>query len=269
VFVLHGGPSFDHNYVLPDMDRLAESLRVVYYAQRGRGLSADGVEPEDVTLESETEDLDLLRRSLGLNAVALIGHSWGGFLAMNYAVTHPEDVSHLVLMHSAPASAEGWSILMDVFGKNRPPRDREVLDQLEESDLYKQGNLSAEAEYNRAHFRMTLHDSGLLDDLVGRIRVNFTPATVLTAREIGKRLYEQTWQTPGFDLRPDLRRLDVPTLVLTAEHDFIPVDIATDIADSIPGSRSVVFDGCGHFSYMEKPDEVFGVVDRFVTGRTD
>jgi proline iminopeptidase len=89
VFVLHGGPSFDHNYLLPDMDRLAGTLRVIYYAQRGRGLSADGVEPGDVTMESEVEDLDAIRRSLGLDAVALIGHSWGGLLAMYYAIAYP------------------------------------------------------------------------------------------------------------------------------------------------------------------------------------
>jgi pimeloyl-ACP methyl ester carboxylesterase len=153
---------------------------------------------------------------------------------------------------------------MDVFGKDRPPRDREVLDRLEESDLYREGDLSAEAEYNRAHFRMTLPRTELLNELVGRIRVNFSPETVVKARRIGKRLYEQTWQTPSFDLGPDLDRLDIPTLVMSAEHDFIPVEIASAIADAIPRSRLVVFDGCGHFSYMERPDEVLVKVASFI-----
>jgi proline iminopeptidase len=269
VFVLHGGPSFDHNYLLPDMDRLAGTLRVIYYAQRGRGLSADGVEPGDVTMESEVEDLDAIRRSLGLDAVALIGHSWGGLLAMYYAISYPEHVSHLILMHSAPASAGGWSNLMDVFERHRPPRDREVLDRVEASESFQRGELDAEAEYNRAHFRMTLPQTELLDELVGRIRINFTPERVLKAEQIADRLHEQTSEVSDFDLLPALGRLDIPTLVITAEHDFIPVDIATEIADAIPRSRLVVFDGCGHFSYMERPDDVFESVTAFIGQSTD
>jgi len=63
--VLHGGPDFDHHYLLPELDRLAGVARLIYYDQRGRGRSADLVAPEDVTLESEVEDLDRLRRISG------------------------------------------------------------------------------------------------------------------------------------------------------------------------------------------------------------
>jgi proline iminopeptidase len=63
IIVLHGGPDFDHSYLVPDMDRLADSFRLIYYDQRGRGRSGDGVRPEDVTLESEIGDLDTVRRA--------------------------------------------------------------------------------------------------------------------------------------------------------------------------------------------------------------
>jgi proline iminopeptidase len=56
--VLHGGPDFDHSYLLPDLDRLSDSFRLIYYDQRGRGRSADGVRAEDVTLASDIADLD-------------------------------------------------------------------------------------------------------------------------------------------------------------------------------------------------------------------
>lgn len=58
IVVLHGGPDFDHSYLLPDMDRLSDSFRLIYYDQRGRGKSADGVRAEDVTLVSDVADLD-------------------------------------------------------------------------------------------------------------------------------------------------------------------------------------------------------------------
>lgn len=62
VIVLHGGPDFDHGYLLPDLDRLAASFRLIYYDQRGRGNSAVQVQPEDVTLQSDLDDLDVVRR---------------------------------------------------------------------------------------------------------------------------------------------------------------------------------------------------------------
>ena len=75
IVVVHGGPDFDHPYLLPELDRLTASFRLLYYDQRGRGRSADGVRPEDVTLRSELDDLDRLRSHFGLERVAVLGHS--------------------------------------------------------------------------------------------------------------------------------------------------------------------------------------------------
>jgi len=110
VIVLHGEPSFDHNYLLPDMDRLTTypSLRFIYYDQRGRGRSASNVEPERVSMESEVQDLESLRKYFRLDLIALLGHSWGGLLAMEYAIRFPDRVSHLVLLNTAPASHDDW-----------------------------------------------------------------------------------------------------------------------------------------------------------------
>jgi proline iminopeptidase len=58
IVVLHGGPDFDHSYLLPELDRLSDSFHLVYYDQRGRGRSADRVQPEDVTLASDIADLE-------------------------------------------------------------------------------------------------------------------------------------------------------------------------------------------------------------------
>src|SRR4029077_3124701 len=90
LLVLHGGPDFNHHYLLPELDRLSSRLRLIYYDQRGRGKSADAVAPEDVDIESEIDDLDRVRQHFGLSAVSVLGHSWGGLLAMEYATRHPD-----------------------------------------------------------------------------------------------------------------------------------------------------------------------------------
>jgi pimeloyl-ACP methyl ester carboxylesterase len=132
MIVLHGGPDFDHGYLLPDMDRLKDAFRLVYYDQRGRGRSAGSVRPEDVTIASEVEDLDRVRRHFRLDAPALLGHSWGAVLALEYAIRHPTRVSRLVLMNPAPASAGDAAVLRKAYleklgGENVTMRELLIL----------------------------------------------------------------------------------------------------------------------------------------------
>ena len=264
--VVHGGPEFDHSYLRPELDRLAGSFRVVYYDQRGRGRSAEGVRPGDVSLRSEIEDLERVRREFGLESVAVLGHSWGGVLAMEYAVRHPERVSHLILMGTAPASAGDWRLLREAFARNRPAADQEAMDTLASTDAFARGDLEAEAAYYRAHFRMTVRNPELLEALVARLLSNYTADGVLLARAIMHRLSDETSRSADWDLFPELRKLDVPTLLLHSEHDFIPVELAERIADAVPQARLSVVPGCGHFTFLEAPQAVSEEVARFYGG---
>jgi len=264
--VVHGGPEFDHSYLRPELDRLAGSLRVVYYDQRGRGRSAEGVRPGDVSLRSEIEDLDRVRSERGLESFAVLGHSWGGVLAMEYAVRHPERVSRLILMGTAPASAGDWRLLREAFARNRPAADQEALDALASSDAFARGDLEAEAAYYRIHFRMTLRRPDLLETLVARLLSNYSTDGVLLARAIMHRLSDETSRSADWNLFPELRKLDVPTLLLHSEHDFIPVELAERIAEAVPGARLSVLPGCGHFTFLEAPQAVSEEVARFCGG---
>ena len=90
------------------MDRLSDSFRLIYYDQRGRGKSAAHVQPEDVSLASEMQDVESVRAFFRLESAVVLGHSFGGLLAMEYALRHPDRVSHLILMNTAPASYDGF-----------------------------------------------------------------------------------------------------------------------------------------------------------------
>src|SRR4030095_11137805 len=83
--LLHGGPDFNHHYLLRQLDRFASAFRLIYYDQRGRGKSSRGVAPEGVNIDSEVDDVDQLRQYFGLDATTVLGHSWGSLLAMEYA----------------------------------------------------------------------------------------------------------------------------------------------------------------------------------------
>ena len=262
IIVLHGGPDFDHAYFLPELDRLADSFRLLYYDQRGRGRSAEGVRPEDVTLRSELDDLDRVRSHFGLESAAVLGHSWGGVLAMEYAVRYPEQVSQLILMDTGPASADDWQRFREELAGRRPA-DRDAMQAIASTDAYARGDLEAEAAYYRIHFRITVQRPEHLEALVARLRSNFTEDGVVLARTIEHRLYDETSLCADWDLFPALRALGVPTLVLHGERDFVPVEYAARIAEAVPGARLSVLPGCGHFAYLEAPDLVYAEIASF------
>jgi len=255
ILILHGGPDFDHTYLLPDLDRLSDSFRLLYYDQRGRGKSGENVQPEDITIESETEDVERLREYFQLDSVALLGHSWGGLLAMEYAIRHTDRVSHLILMNTAPASHEDFLLLQE-YRRQRPAADTAQLKSISSGADYQQGDPDAVAEYYRAHFRATLRKPEQLETLIHMLRSSFTLEGIRKAREIETRLLEETWLSDEYDLLPSLKTLRVPTLIMHGEYDHIPIECAVHVAQAIPGSRFALLSECGHFSYLECPEDV-------------
>ena len=237
ILVLHGGPGFDHEYFLPDLDRLADIGRLVYYDQRGCGRSFSGEMPGDISIETEMADLDHVRRWAGAASVALIGHSWGALLAMEYAIRSGEHVSHLVLLNPAPASHADNLALRDHLARSRSPRENKRMEALRSDPAYRAGDPGTEAEFNRIHFGRALRRPEHLDEILGRLRRAVTSEGIVVARAIESRLYEQTWLVESYNLLPQLRNLSIPTLVLHGDHDFIPLAVARHIADAIPGAR--------------------------------
>lgn len=267
--VLHGGPDFDHAYLLPDLDRLDDLLRLVYYDQRGRGRSADNVDPQRVTLSSDVEDIETVRRHFGLNGPVLLGHSWGTVLALEYAVRHPTNASHLILMNPAPASARDFALMRQAYVRGigaAMDRQREIM----ASEPYKQADPETVAARYRIHFTNALKRRGDYEKLMTSMRTQFLSqgsAGIIKARAVEDRLMQQTWQDATYDLLPRLNTLTVPTLVIAGDHDFIPVEIAEHIAQALPNAKLVTIKDCGHFAYLECPDAVHRAVEDFLRKR--
>jgi proline iminopeptidase len=258
VIVLHGGPDFDHRYLLPDLDRLADSFHLIYYDQRGRGQSADNVQPEDVSLQSDVDDIDRIRQHFHLDKTILLGHSWGTVLALEYALRHPSQVSQLILMNPAPASAADYAVLRKAYVQEigaDMDRQRAML----ASAAYKAGDPEAVVARYRIHFKPALARAEDYEKLMGIMKAAFVAQGsdgIVKSRAVEDRLMAETWALDGYDLHPKLRSLKIPTVVISGDHDFIPPDIAEHIAGAIPNARLVTLKNCGHFSYMECPADV-------------
>jgi proline iminopeptidase len=269
VIVLHGGPDFDQAYLLPDLDRLQDSFRLIYYDQRARGRSADRVRGEDVTLASDLDDLDRVRQQFRLKAPVLLGHSWGAVLALEYALRYPSRVSRLILMNPAPVSKDDLTMFRKAYLEALGPdmdRQREIV----ATPAYKEGVPDAVAARYRIHFEHALARTADYEKLMAAMKAGFMRQGrdgIVKARTAEDGLMRDTWNMPDYDLLPKLQALRIPTLVITGDRDFIPVDVAAHIARALPGARLTTIPDCGHFAYLECPAPVRTAVTGFFKGR--
>ncbi len=258
IIVIHGGPDFDHTYLLPDMDRLSDSYRLIYYDQRGRGRSRGDLQLEHINIEKYVEDLDGVRKHLRLDAVAILGHSWGGHLAMQYALQHPDRVSHMILMNTAPASHEDYLLLRQERVRRRAVHE-ERLNALTSSPGYRDGDPEAVAEYYRIDFGTTFKQPKHL----ARLTLRWTKEDILSGRAIEDRLMERLYWSEGFTIIPELKQLRNPTLIIHGDYDFVPVQCAARIAEAMSGAHLVIIGESGHFSYIDAPEEVRTAIGQF------
>lgn len=269
IIVLHGGPDFDHSYLLPELDRLSDSYHLIYYDQRGRGRSADGVQPDDVTLASDIADLEKVRQYYHLDSVVLLGHSWGTVLALEYALRYPDRVSHMILMNPAPASEADYKQLRNDWLEKRAA-DMERRKAIAETAAYKEADPEAVTAYYRIHFKPALARSEDYEKLITRMQASFIQqgkGGIIKARAVESRLMTETWALSGYNLLPKLKTVSIPTLVIYGDHDFIPAATAEHITQAIPNARMVTLKDCGHFTYLECPVVVREQVDAFFAGR--
>ncbi|TVQ05815.1 MAG: alpha/beta fold hydrolase, partial [Balneolaceae bacterium] len=117
LIVLHGGPGLSHDYFLPHIELLSEEVKVILFDQRGMGRSSVELDSTSFSLDLLVEDIEALRKELGIDAIHLMGHSWGGIVAMQYAVTYPGSLKSLILCNSMPATPQFDDILVENFAR--------------------------------------------------------------------------------------------------------------------------------------------------------
>lgn len=250
VVVLHGGPGAHHDYLRPGMDALARGRTLIYYDQRGGGESPVPRETP-VGWREQVDDLDALRRLWDLPRLTLLGYSWGGLLAVLYALAYPDNVERLALVSPAPCWREARQAFETRFAeRSRTPELLAAREALRASGLQQRDP----AQYQRRSFALTV--AGYFADPAN--------ARDLTPFRITGRTQDAVWESLGaFDLRPDLHRICVPALVLHGEEDPIPLAAARTVADGI-GAAFHPIPACGHVPYVEAPAPFVAVLDPFL-----
>jgi proline iminopeptidase len=256
-FIIHGGPGGDHSSFKPVLAPLTESLQLVYFDHRGQGRSARG-DVASYTLDENVEDMEALRRHLGLGPVVSIGTSYGGMVAMAHAARHPDSVSHLVLVVTA-AHAGLIARANAVVAERGTKEQQAALEQLWA------GELDTAAKLRRYYEVMGPLYSRKHDEAAARLareRGTLTPEALNRAFAPGGFLRD-------FDLRPELKRITAPTLIIAGRHDWIcPPEFSEEMHRLIPGSDLRIFEESSHSVRGDEPERLRDAIAGFVIYKT-
>jgi proline iminopeptidase len=218
-------------------------MHLVYYDHRGNGRSGRPP-PETLTFERFCSDADSLRAHLGFEKVAVLGNSFGGFIALEYAMRYPGRLSHLILLDTAPTFDSGEEVEANARRKGATAGQLEALE--------------ASADNNAEFWQLWklieplyfhTFDANIAERVLGRTIIS------VEANEAGGAI------TEGWDRTPHLGEISAPTLVLVGRDDFVcPPSQAKIMHERIPNSELVVCEKSGHFANVEEPEAFFDAV---------
>jgi L-proline amide hydrolase len=261
VVLLHGGPGATHDYLEP-LELLADTgRRVVFYDQLGCGKSDL---PEDDLLwvvETFVEELDVVRRELGLDRIHLFGNSWGGMLAMEYALTRPRGLESLILA-SSPASIPQW---VEETGKLRAKLPSDVQAVL---DRHEAAGTTDDPEYEEAATEFYKRHVCRVEpwpDCVLRSFQFIAEHGVVYHTMNGPSEFHVTGNLRNWSVVERLPEISVPTLVVTGEHDEATPAINKTVADGIAGAESVIYPGASHMAHVEDTEGYVQLLDGFLS----
>ena len=256
--VLHGGPGMPSQYLAP-LTALADERTVVLYDQLGCGRSERPDDRSLWTVSRAVAELEAVRRALGLDRVHLLGHSWGGFLALASAAEHPDAVGSLVL--SSPlVSVPGWVEDAASLVARLPEDAREAIARHEEQQTFDApAYVEATAEFNR-RFLCTL-DPWPAELLEAFEQMGEAPYRTMW----GPSEFTQTGNLRGQDLTPVLPALRVPSLWLAGSQDEVTPERLADFARQASG-RVEVLEGGSHCVHLEQPSHYVTLVREFLRG---
>jgi len=246
VLALHGGPGAHHRYLLPLADLVARGYRVVFMDQLGCGRSERSPDPSVYTLEHNVEEVEGVREALGLGNVHLLGSSYGGLLALAYALQHPAHLQSLVTVGGLADVPFTTAEMGRLIGE-LPEEDRRAIEKFGSLGKFQDPTyLRAVDVFYRRH--------------LCRLEP-WPPEVATTLAEINPDVYGRmngpneftiTGTIKDIDLTPQLSRIRVPTLVTGGRFDEVTPNVARQIRDHVPGARQVVFERSSHMPFWEE-----------------
>jgi proline iminopeptidase len=256
VVLLHGGPGATHHEFHPWFSQAKDFARVIYYDQRGCGLS-DYEPGKGYSVDQAVEDLDRLRQALGIDQWVVLGHSYGGLLAQCYAIKYPENVKGLILLCASTG----------LHGESLPSRQNDFISPEEHqkmNQIRKTPGLTIpqlvynnflNGDWKRQNYYKPTREEIARMALYGWVHDfdrNFNGVMSNSANAV--------------DLEGAFPQCPVPTLILEAKWDTSwNTDKPERFRKNHRNAKLIMFEASGHSPFEDEPDKFFGVLKDFLT----
>lgn len=260
LILLHGGPGSTHNY-FELLDKIAEDGRVVImYDQLGCGLSSTPSHPDLWNPNTWIEELVELRKHLNLDEVHVLGQSWGGMLAIQYACEHnPKGIKSYILSSTLPSSA--------LWEKEQRRRISYLPQEMQDSiaKAEKTGDYSSE-EYQEAEAEfMTRHSAGeVTENSPECLRREKIPGTESYLTAWGQNEFSPSGTLKNFDFTEEIKDIQTPSLIISGLVDLCSPLVAKTLYDSIPNSEWELFEYSRHMPFVEESDKYIEILNKWL-----
>ena len=249
---INGGLLFDHTLLWPALAALASHRQLIFFDQRGRGRSASPPGVQASRIEFDAGDVPALRTALGIPRWDVLGHSWGGGIAMLATAQDLEATRKLVLVNAVGVTS-AWLAPLHHAGVARLSGDAQARLAAFDTAALALPHLDVHASYTQAFFPAWFADQ--------RFAASVAPPQGRSAlgAVVAARL-----RRDGYDWRDKLRDLPTPTLVVHGVADVLPLAEATRTAAHLGRARVLPIAEAGHNPFWEAPDAFFAAVHAFL-----
>lgn len=256
LLVVHGGPGSASEYLMP-LAELAGPRPVVFYDQLGCGRSETPDDPGLWRMDRFVEELRAVRQGLGITELDVYGHSWGGWLVLEYLLGHPDGV-HSAVLASTSASVPQHREQITKLRKQMPPTVGSTLDR-HEGDYDHAGYRAALLRFYERHLcRLTEWPPVLLESMRQQ------DGNAAYRAMLGPNELVLTGNLAEWDRTDRLNEITVPTLVTVGRFDEVTPACAQTLCRGIPGARLVTFERSAHMPHLEETAHYLDVLGTFL-----
>ncbi len=250
-FLVHGGPGVDHSSYKLGFSPLSQKMQLVYFDHRGQGRSARGPK-ETYTLENNIEDMEALRQYLGLDKIVVIGSSYGGMVALSYAIRYPQHVSHLIAIATV-ADSRFLKQAQATLATRGTEEQKACAARLWSGNFENEAQLKEYFQVMAPMYSLSYNPESLGESWertiysIDAINVAFSGFL------------------KNYDILDQLPQITCPTLIIAGRHDWIcPPEFSTEIAAAIPHADLRIFENSGHLIRADEPEALLDAIAGFL-----
>ena len=257
VLFLHGGPGLFHDYLVQPFKQLSSTHELIFFDQRGSGASSALNPNPPICINDFIADIESLRQALNFSTITLIGHSWGGLLAVLYANKFGKNLKSMILVDPAPGNSSFDKVGRNTMKNRLTANDREEIKSIMQTNPFENREMDAINRFVQINDKPRYFDQSY----ASKNKPAFTFDTLTKLQTVSSLLDEEL---DNYDIYQKVQGLDTKTLVIHGDYDPIPVESSRKYSEMLPNSSFRLLNDCGHFPFIEKREETLSSIVDFL-----